>query len=82
MKYGYARVSTEDQNPALQLAALKKAGCKTETIFKDEGPSGGIQCNHRPARHRALSVRRNPAKLLFLMGFVRQWSAVSYSPIK
>jgi len=28
MKYGYARVSTEDQNPAMQLAALKKDGCK------------------------------------------------------
>ena len=38
MKYGYARVSTDDQNPALQLAALKKAGCKT--VFKDEGLSG------------------------------------------
>ena len=38
MKYGYARVSTDDQNPALQLAALKKAGCKT--VFKDEGISG------------------------------------------
>jgi DNA invertase Pin-like site-specific DNA recombinase len=38
MKYGYARVSTDDQNPALQLAALKRAGCKT--IFKDEGISG------------------------------------------
>jgi DNA invertase Pin-like site-specific DNA recombinase len=24
MKYGYARVSTDDQTPALQLAALKK----------------------------------------------------------
>ena len=34
MKYGYARVSTEDQNPAMQLTALKKAGCKT--VFKDE----------------------------------------------
>jgi DNA invertase Pin-like site-specific DNA recombinase len=29
MKYGYARVSAEDQNPGLQLTALKKAGCKT-----------------------------------------------------
>jgi DNA invertase Pin-like site-specific DNA recombinase len=40
MKYGYARVSTDDQTPALQLAALKKAGCKT--IFEDElsGASG------------------------------------------
>ena len=38
MKYGYARVSTDDQNPALQLAALKNAGCKT--VFKDDGLSG------------------------------------------
>ena len=45
MKYGYARVSTEDQNPALQLAALKKAGCRT--VFKDEGISGATA--QRPA---------------------------------
>ena len=38
MKYGYARVSTDDQSHALQLAALKRAGCKI--IFKDEGLSG------------------------------------------
>jgi DNA invertase Pin-like site-specific DNA recombinase len=38
MKYGYVRVSTDDQNPALQLAALKNAGCKT--VFKDDGLSG------------------------------------------
>jgi len=37
MKYGYARVSTDDQSTALQLAALKRAGCKT--LFKDEGLS-------------------------------------------
>jgi Resolvase, N terminal domain len=35
MKYGYARVSTDHQNPALQTAALKKAGCKK--IFEDRG---------------------------------------------
>jgi DNA invertase Pin-like site-specific DNA recombinase len=33
MKYGYARVSTDDQS-----AALQRAGCKT--LFKDEGLSG------------------------------------------
>jgi DNA invertase Pin-like site-specific DNA recombinase len=50
MKYGYARVSTDDQNPALQLAALKKAACKT--IFKDEGISGAT--TKRPALLRCL----------------------------
>jgi hypothetical protein len=40
MNYGYARVSTDDQNSALQLEleALKRAEYKP--IFKDEGLSG------------------------------------------
>src|ERR1700685_3780553 len=50
MKYGYARVSTDDQSPALQLGALKKAGC--QTIFKDEGLSGAT--TKRPALLRCL----------------------------
>jgi DNA invertase Pin-like site-specific DNA recombinase len=50
MKYGYARVSTDDQSPALQLAALKKAGCKI--LFKDEGLSGAT--TKRPALLRCL----------------------------
>jgi DNA invertase Pin-like site-specific DNA recombinase len=50
MKYGCARLSTDDQNPALQLAALKKAGC--ETVFKDEGISGATI--KRPALFRCL----------------------------
>src|ERR1700680_4290531 len=50
MKDGYARVSTDDQNPAMQLAALKKAGC--QTVFKDEGLSGAT--TKRPALLRCL----------------------------
>src|SRR4249920_3022369 len=42
MKYAYARVSTDDQNPAMQLAALKKAGCKT--VFKDEVTGAHVKC--------------------------------------
>ena len=51
MKYGYARVSTEDQNPAMQLAALKKAGCKT--VFKDEVTGAHVK---RPALARCLKI--------------------------
>jgi DNA invertase Pin-like site-specific DNA recombinase len=50
MKYGYCRISTEDQNVGLQLAAQKKVGCKT--VFKDEGISGAI--SKRPALSRCL----------------------------
>ena len=49
MKYGYAHVST-DQNPALQLSALNRAGCKT--VFKDDGLSGATI--NRPALLRCL----------------------------
>ena len=52
MKYGYARVSTNDQSPALQLAALKRAGCKA--VFKDEGISGAT--TKRPALLRCLKM--------------------------
>jgi DNA invertase Pin-like site-specific DNA recombinase len=50
MVYGYARVSTEDQNSDLQLKVLQTAGC--ETIFRDDGLSGAT--TKRPALLRCL----------------------------
>lgn len=54
MKYGYARVSTTDQNPALQIDALRTAGCGEKHILVDEGQSGATL--KRPALKRCLSA--------------------------
>jgi len=51
MIIGYARTSTDEQNTALQLAALKKNGC--ETIHEDKGISGAVR--NRPALTRCLA---------------------------
>jgi Enterobacteriaceae phage serine recombinase len=53
-RIGYARVSTEDQNLALQIDALKAAGCAR--IFCDHGVSG--VCISRPALDDALVTLR------------------------
>ena len=52
MKYGYARVSTDDQKADLQHAALKKAG--TAKIYTDDGLSGAT--TKRPALLRCLKA--------------------------
>ena len=52
MLFGYARVSTQDQNLALQLDDLKKAGC--QKIFQEKVSSAKI----RPQLQKMLEVVR------------------------
>ena len=52
MQYGYARISTIDQNPDMQLKALQRAGCKK--IYTDQGISGST--TKRPALLRCLKA--------------------------
>ena len=51
MKYGYARISTIDQNADMQLKALERAGCRK--IFKDEATGANTR---RPALLRCLKI--------------------------
>jgi hypothetical protein len=55
MKYGYACVSTADQNPALQMDALKKAKC--DCVFQEK--CTGATRKRRP--YRVASRNSNPA---------------------
>jgi hypothetical protein len=50
---GYARVSTADQNPALQLDALDAAGCLK--VYTDRASGGAVD---RPELARALDDLR------------------------
>ena len=61
MKYGYARVSTDDQNPAMQLAALRKAGCNPRNIFTDEITGAILK---RPALARCLKTLKHGDTLI------------------
>lgn len=54
IKAGYCRVSTEDQNPDLQLAALKRAGCRW--LFTDK-TSGALA--KRPQLKKCLALLRD-----------------------
>src|SRR5450631_2364279 len=53
MQIGYARVSTDDQDTAVQVAALKTAGC--EHIYREKASGGRWE---RPELHRLLGQLR------------------------
>ena len=53
MLIGYARVSTDDQDTAVQVAALKAAGC--ERIYREKASGGRWD---RPELHRLLDQLR------------------------
>jgi DNA invertase Pin-like site-specific DNA recombinase len=55
MLIGYARVSTDDQNLALQRDALNAAGC--DQVFEDHGISGTTRT--RPGLDSALSALKD-----------------------
>ena len=53
MKFGYARVSTQDQDTQTQVSALKSEGC--ESVFKETASGGRWD---RPELHRLLGQLR------------------------
>ncbi|MFA5504041.1 MAG: recombinase family protein [Vulcanimicrobiota bacterium] len=54
MLIGYARVSTQDQDSAAQIAALESSGC--EIIFQEKASGGRWD---RPELHRLIGQLRN-----------------------
>lgn len=61
MKYGYARTSADDQTTALQLAALKRAGCSC--IYEDKGLAGAR--SKRPALRRLRALRAGDTPIVW-----------------
>ena len=52
MKFGYARVSTQDQNLSLQITSLQKFGC--DKIYSEKKSA----VKHRPELEKLMSVIR------------------------
>ena len=59
MKLGYARASTQDQNLALQLDALKAAGCSK--IYQEKASGSKTE---RPELNRLLEIIREGDTLM------------------
>ncbi len=59
MKIGYCRVSTNDQNPDMQLTALKRVGCKK--IFTDKATGAHVK---RPELEKCLQAIKTSDTLI------------------
>jgi DNA invertase Pin-like site-specific DNA recombinase len=62
---GYARVSTDDQDLGLQLAALRQAGCHDPWIFRDI--TSGAR-TRRASRRYVLVIRWSSGAWIVLGG--------------
>ncbi|GAB4182427.1 MAG: recombinase family protein [Wenzhouxiangellaceae bacterium] len=71
---GYARVSTEDQNLALQINALEKVPC--DEIFMDEGVSA--LARERPGYEQAIAALR-PGDALVLWKYDRAFRSLRHA---
>lgn len=66
-KIGYARVSTNEQDPENQVRVLQAAGIPPDFIFIDKGISGTIPANKRPGFVRAKAYLQNhPGDVKFI----------------
>ena len=63
MKLGYARISTTDQNAAMQIDALIEAGVQEKYIFVDE-MSGAQEARQRPKMRALLEYAREGDEIL------------------
>jgi len=71
MLIGYARVSTNDQKTATQVAALKAAGC--ERIYREKASGGRWD---RPELHRLLDqLRKRDVLVVWKPDYARKLKA-------
>ena len=72
MNYGYARVSSSDQNEARQIIALKEAGIEEKNIYVDKQSGKNFDC---PAWKRM--KRKIKKAMFFLLKVLTEWDEIT-----
>lgn len=73
-KIGYARVSTNEQDPENQVRVLQAAGIPSDFVFIDKGISGTIPADKRPGFCKAkayLEAHKDEVKFLYVVEISR-----------